>query len=140
MFEFTIFGVRVTVEPVFWLITAMLGGGFSAMQSNNPDAYLWVGVWMVVCFISIVAHELGHALTGRHLAGGRTWIRLWAMGGLAYHEGSRFTRNTRALTVIAGPGAGLGIFLVIACGMALAWPGGVGLEILWKWMITCRKI
>jgi len=135
MFRFTIFGIPVTVEPFFWVITAMLGGAFSALQTSNPQAYLWVGVWMVICFISILIHELGHALTGVKLAGGTTWIKLWAMGGLAYHQGSRFTQKSRALTILAGPSAGLGLFVIVACITALLWPNGVGLEILWKWMI-----
>lgn len=139
MFRFTIFGVPVVVEPWFWLTGAFLGGALPALSSNNPDAYIWVVTWMIICFISILVHELGHALTGHRLAGGSTWIRLWALGGLAYHQGSRFTQRTRALMILAGPGAGLALFLVVACVMAVLWPNGVGLEILWKWMILNRN-
>ncbi|MGB0776333.1 MAG: metalloprotease, partial [Akkermansiaceae bacterium] len=94
-----------------------------------------VFVWMVICFISILAHELGHALTGIKYGGGKTWIKLWAMGGLAYNQGGRFTRNTRALMILAGPGAGFCIFLLTVAFMHIKWPDGVGLEILWKTMI-----
>lgn len=135
MLRFTIFGIPVAIEPWFWLVTAMLGGGYGALSSNSPDAYLWVIVWMAICFISILVHELGHAISGIRLGGGRTWIKLWAMGGLAYNEGGRFTQKTRALMILAGPGAGLCLFAAVAGLMVLIWPNGIGLEILWKWMI-----
>ena len=135
MLRFTIFGIPVEVEPWFWLTGAILGGGFHALGSNDPNAFMWVAAWMIICFISVLVHELGHAVTGIRLAGGSTWIKLWAMGGLAYHQGSRFTQKTRALMILAGPGAGICLFLLVAAIMMVLWPNGVGLEILWRWMI-----
>lgn len=107
MFRFTIFGIPVEVEPWFWLVMAFIGGGFTALQSSSPDLYMGVALFMLAGFVSILVHELGHALTGWKLGGGTVWIRLWAFGGLAYQQGGRFDRKGRCAMILAGPGAGL---------------------------------
>jgi stage IV sporulation protein FB len=107
MFRFTIFGIPVEVEPWFWLVMAFIGGGFTALSSSSPDLYMGVVLFMLAGFVSILVHELGHALTGWKLGGGTVWIRLWAFGGLAYQQGGRFDRRGRCTMILAGPGAGL---------------------------------
>ena len=95
MFRFTIFGIPVQVEPLFWLVMAYIGGGFYALKSNSPAAYTGVLLFMMAGFISVLGHELGHALVGWKRGGGRVWIKLWAFGGLAYHQGlSLYTHLT----------------------------------------------
>lgn len=122
MFRFTIFGIPVEVEPWFWLVMAFLGGGFTALSSNSPDAYLGVVLFMMAGFISVLVHELGHAMTGHKLAGGRVWIRLWAFGGLAYQQGGRFDRRGRCAMILAGPGAGLLLAVVSIVAVFLIFP------------------
>lgn len=107
MFRFTIFGIPVEVEPWFWLVMAYIGGGFYALKSNDPAAYTGVLLFMMAGFISVLGHELGHALTGWKRGGGSVWIKLWAFGGLAYHQGGRLDRRNRCAMILAGPGAGL---------------------------------
>jgi len=113
MIRFTIFGIPVEIQPWFWVTTALLGG---ALQADSQMDFLRVLVFMVVALFSILAHELGHALTGRKLGGGDVMIALYAMGGLAFNRGGRFTRNQRALMILAGPGAG---FLIVALTLAV---------------------
>ena len=112
MFRFTIFGVPVQVEPWFWLVMAYIGGGFYALSSNSPTAYTGVLLFMMAGFISVLGHELGHALTGWKYGGGRVWIRLWAFGGLAYHQGGHLNRRHRCGMILAGPGVGLAMAAV----------------------------
>lgn len=107
MLRFTIFGIPVQVEPWFWIVMAFIGGGLAALSSNSPDAYLGVVLFMMAGFVSVLVHELGHAVTGFKLGGGRVWIRLWAFGGLAYQQGGQFDRQRRCAMILAGPGAGL---------------------------------
>ena len=129
MFRFTIFGVPVTVEPWFWAIAFFLGRGFQHLQEGTM---IYVAVWMMVLFFSILVHELGHAIVGHKLGGGSTWIKLWAFGGLAYHQGARFSPKNRRLMILAGPGAGLCLFALTCVLLVLVWPSGVGLELLVK--------
>ena len=86
---------------------------------------------MLVVFVSILAHELGHAIVGHKLGGGRTWIKLWAFGGLAYHEAARFTPRNFRLMVLAGPGAGFCLFVLTCILVMVIWPN-VGGELLYK--------
>ena len=113
MVRFTLFGIPVTIEPLFWLTTFLLGGGTGLTSAESSrSALVWILVWMLVACFSILVHEFGHALTARKLSGGRNWIRLWALGGLAYHDQARPTRKERLWTIFMGPGAGLLLFLI----------------------------
>ncbi len=126
MFRFTFFRIPVTVEPWFWALGFLLGGG---LYIRDPDSLISTLGWMGVCFISILVHELGHALSGRWMAGGRQAIRLWAFGGLAYSQGGRWTRKKRILMTLAGPGAGFLLFGAVVAGIMISFPGKTGLEI-----------
>ncbi len=129
MIRFTIFGVPVEIQPWFWVTTALLGG---ALEADSQIAILEVLVFMVVALFSILAHELGHALTGRKLGGGEVWIALYAMGGLAFNRGGRLTRHQRALMILAGPGAGFVVVALTVAVLCLIWSpaGGASLASL----------
>lgn len=78
---------------------ALIGGGNSA---NTRDALLRLTLFVLAGFISILVHELGHALTGRAF-GARSAITLQAFGGYAEFAGSRFTRPQHFVVTAAGP-------------------------------------
>ncbi|MCW1912333.1 site-2 protease family protein [Luteolibacter sp. GHJ8] len=118
MVRFTLFGVPVEIQPWFWLGAAMLSGAFS----GNPtrEEFLLSLLFIIAATISILVHEFGHALVGRRLGGGRANIVLWALGGLAYNEGGRFTRSGRFWMIAAGPGAGFALFALVFLILAVA--------------------
>jgi membrane-associated protease RseP (regulator of RpoE activity) len=58
-----------------------------------------------VVFVSILVHELGHALLQRRY-GGRPRIVLYGMGGLAIGEGADPAPGPQILIALAGPFAG----------------------------------
>lgn len=87
--------IPVSVEPWFWLTTLLLAGGL-------PGPFL--AVWVLVVFASVLAHELGHALTSRHF-GASSSIRLYGLGGLASRDRPLSRWQSLAVT-LAGPGAG----------------------------------
>lgn len=105
MLRFTLFGIPTKIHWMFWVVSALLGGiGGSNM---TPDSYKRVLVWVGVCLVSILIHELGHALTARKY-GARPEILLYGMGGLAsYPNTGRITRRQRLHIIAAGPGYGL---------------------------------
>jgi membrane-associated protease RseP (regulator of RpoE activity) len=109
MLRFSLFGIPVQVQPWFWLTMAILGGGDSA---NTRDALLRLVLFALAGFISIVVHELGHALTGRAF-GARSAITLQAFGGYAEFSGAYFTRPQHFLVTAAGP------FVQILLGVAI---------------------
>jgi stage IV sporulation protein FB len=88
---------------MFWLVSVMLG-----IRTKDPAVLM---IWVVAVFISILWHEMGHALVIRSL-GFRPWITLYGMGGLASYDPSRFRRAVgvsaweQIMISFAGPGAG----------------------------------
>lgn len=111
MLQFRLLGFPIVIHWLFWLNTALMGG---ALGADSPEAFRSMLAWMVACFVSILIHELGHALAMRSFGDRSVAIVLYAFGGFA--RGSRlFTRSQDLQLTAAGPG------LQIACGLAVGW-------------------
>ena len=101
--NFSVLGIPVRIHPLFWLIILLLNG-------NLGDAGAVV-TWIVAVLVSILVHELGHALLMRAY-GFRPWITLYGFGGQAsydprYASGSKGSEPlAQVLICLAGPGAG----------------------------------
>ncbi len=107
-----IFGIPVRVHPFFWLVSLII-----ALQgSSTPPAV--VLSWIVAVFVSILIHELGHALLQRHY-GGHPRIVLHGMGGLAICGDCDRSSRSQILISLAGPFAGFLFAALIAVGVAL---------------------
>ncbi|HEX8435561.1 M50 family metallopeptidase [Archangium sp.] len=105
--HFSLGRIPVVIEPSFWLVTALFG---MVGARGVPQILSWVGV----CFVSILIHELGHALVSMSLGSGWASIRLYSMGGLCYHQG--LSRWRSVAVAAAGPLAGFlfgGIILAV---------------------------
>jgi len=119
--RFRVFGFPVRVHPYFWLVTGLMGIG-SGGEGTRPAEF--VG-WVAVVFISILVHELGHAFAQRHF-GGRPWITLYGLGGLASCDDCDRSPRSQILISIAGPAAGfvlalLCVALVRVSGREIGW-------------------
>jgi Zn-dependent protease len=90
VFTFRLGRIPVRIHYIFFLMALMLGGGSSGVLMVS---------WVIIVFVSVLVHELGHALTGRAF-GLTPPIDLHGMGGLT--SGS------------AGPRRGPGPFLLIS--------------------------
>lgn len=101
MFEFTIFRIPVRVEPWFLLIMGLFGASGRGFSSRSD--ILFVLIFILAAFFSILVHELGHALTGRKFGARDTQIVLHGMGGVAIFPHARFTRLQSFLVTFAGP-------------------------------------
>ncbi len=102
--SFSLLGIPVRVHPLFWLITLMLIGSKRVTASS-------VLIWVAAVFVSILIHELGHALMMRAY-GFRPWITLYAFGGQASYD-YRSTSTSKGagplaqvMISLAGPAAG----------------------------------
>jgi Zn-dependent protease len=98
---FRLFGIPVTVHPSFLVIAVLLG-----LSGRMPVAFLVA--WVLVVFVSILIHELGHALTARSY-GAEVEIELNAIGGLTSWAvpGEELSPGRRALVAAAGSGVGV---------------------------------
>ena len=99
MVRFSIFGIPVRVHPFFWVTLAIIGG---ALGANSPQDILRIAFFLLAGFVSIMVHELGHALTARKF-GAHSEIVLEAFGGYAAYSGVRMTRPQSFLITAAGP-------------------------------------
>jgi membrane-associated protease RseP (regulator of RpoE activity) len=130
MIRFSLFGISIHIQPWFWISLAIIGGGAYA---NSKESILRLLLFILAGLISILVHELGHALTGRAF-GARSEITLQAFGGMATFAGARFTRPQHFLVTAAGPGVqillGLAIFLLIPDVMMLSSLAGYFWKIL----------
>lgn len=120
MIRFSLFGIPVEIQPFFWLMCIIFSGRF---QADSAVALLAVALFVVAALVSILVHELGHALTGRKLGGGYSNIVLTAFGGLAYNHGGKFTRTQRFYMIAAGPGVGFALLAVVLAGFSLVFGG-----------------
>lgn len=76
--HFRIFGIPIRVEPFFVVVAALFG------VRLEP---LWlVFAWVLVVFVAVLVHELGHAVTYR-LLGQRSAIVLHGFGGFTVPTG-----------------------------------------------------
>lgn len=102
MFQFTLFRIPVRVEPFHWAILGFLG--FQSYGLGSRHELIQVLVFMAAGFLSILVHELGHALTGRKYGAREAHIVMHGMGGVAIFPNTRFSRKQNFLTTAAGPG------------------------------------
>ncbi|HTU24291.1 MAG TPA: M50 family metallopeptidase [Pirellulales bacterium] len=122
--HFSLLGIPVRVHPMFWVIGLVLG------MTGGAEESLWpILVWVIAVFLSVLVHEMGHALVIRAL-GVQPWITLYGMGGLTNHQGGRFRPATQILVSFAGPAAG---FLLAALIIVLVVSTGHDFRIRWGW-------
>ena len=86
--------VPITVEPSFWIVSLIMG-----LSSEIPLAIAWMGL----VFVSVLAHEMGHASAAMAFGSGAR-IRLYSFGGLTYH--ARLPPLASVLVSLSGPFAG----------------------------------
>jgi stage IV sporulation protein FB len=129
--RFQLFGIPVRVHPFFWLLSFLMG--FQASQAwgedGGGDARIVI-LWVLAVFISILLHEMGHAVVIR-MFGWSPNVTLYAFGGLASYN-PQFTQargsyrrggNSHAGQIFisfAGPLAGFLLALLICGGLLLA--------------------
>jgi Zn-dependent protease len=107
-FTFRVADIPVRIHWTFWLVAVIMG--------MNGGGAVSLVMWVLAVFISILVHELGHALTAKAMAPkARQWIVLYSFGGLAMST-AKLRRPQRILQVAAGPLAGLmlGVISLIA--------------------------
>jgi Zn-dependent protease len=122
--------IPLRIHPLFWLLVAYI----SAMSSNFnlPLASMWA----IVVVMSILIHELGHALTAK-MFGHQVSIELEGLGGKACHQGPPLQRWQEFLIVLNGPLAGL--LLAALCWGVLEVENGELPDALWRMAIIGFK-
>lgn len=128
--RFNLFGFPVRVHPLFFLMPLLLGNSIISLASNAGVAII---VLVIVFFLSILIHELGHAFAIRYF-GNACHIVLYWMGGLAITGsgasswqggGSRsVTPKAQIIISLAGPVFGF-LFAAVLLGILYGIGGSV---------------
>jgi stage IV sporulation protein FB len=102
--NFRLAGIPVRVHPLFWLLALFLG-----MNIRPPSLLV---IWIPVVFVSILVHEMGHAVVIRSF-GWWPSILLYTFGGLAFYQQSRRDPRKQMIISLAGPAAGFALAAVV---------------------------
>lgn len=116
--HFQIFGFPTRVTWSFWVAAVVLGWstsvawdrGFASRNIDSPGALVLLIIWSAAMFISILVHELGHAIAMRYY-GMQSRMILYHFGGLAigsnfgsWNGARRSSLNARDSLLIAAAG------------------------------------
>ena len=129
--RFSLFGIPVRVHPLFWLLALLIG-------MNLPPK--WLPLWVAVVFVSILVHEMGHALVIRSF-GWQPKIVLWSFGGLAIYQPTRHDSRKQMTISLAGPIAGfilaaLVVLALRATGIQVVFERGMPSLLTWKFILV----
>jgi stage IV sporulation protein FB len=94
--------VHVRVHPFFWLLTVFLGWDLVGRAQDQRTGLIYLGLWVICVFVSILIHEMGHIFMGR-LFGSHGHIVLYSFGGLAIGSNALDRGWQRFLVSLAGP-------------------------------------
>lgn len=114
--RFSIGKIPVTVFPSFWILSVFIAW-------MNTSTISQAAVWIPVIFISVLIHELGHALTAV-LCRQQVKIDLGALGGATSRMGGDTLGQAKEfLVILMGPA--FGVLLIIGCHSLMriaSWP------------------
>jgi Zn-dependent protease len=136
------FGVRVSanwsVLVTLLLFTYMLADSvFPVVHAGSSKAAYWIAAiaTSVVFFVTLLAHELAHAVAAKHYGMPVRSITLWLMGGMTDLAEEPPTPRADAVIAAVGPltslalgGVGIGLAAAVGSGLtgaSLAWLGSV---------------
>lgn len=103
--KFRLGSIPVRVQAPFLFLAL-----FMAMNERDPRL---IGIWIAVVFVSVLVHELGHALVGRAF-GLSPQIDLHAMGGTTSWTAGRDVGPARRVAIsLAGPFSGFALAAVV---------------------------
>lgn len=136
-------GVNWSALVIFGLLTWELGAyGFPGTLSGNPSGADWVAavIAAVLFFLSLLAHEVSHAVVARRNGVGVRSITLWLFGGVAQLEGEAHSAGADFRIAAVGPGTSMALAGLFGTAQAAA--GGLGVSGLpvdvlsWLWKIN----
>lgn len=106
---FSLFGVQVRIHLSLWVSLALM----AFMLSRGAHGVLGIALFVIAGFLCIFAHEMGHALSGRWMGGGRPLVELAYLGGLCTNNVCKLSRPALVLMTAAGPLTSLAVALPV---------------------------
>lgn len=129
--RFHLLGTPVRVSAYFWLGTVLLALGPWQRSGYDP---VWLILWVLAVFVSILLHEFGHIWAGRFF-GSRGHIVLHGLGGVAIGAARAPAVWQRIAVMLAGPAIQFALFgLIVLVDRSISRPPpalGLLLDFLW---------
>jgi Zn-dependent protease len=129
-----VFGIRIGASPswfvVLFIMIYLLSDYFRGrIGGTATEGYFLAVAGVLLFFLSIILHELGHALAARRQGIATNAIDLWFFGGIA--KMSRDTDSPGAEFKIAAAGPAVTAVLCAICvGLAAALANGAALDVM----------
>ena len=140
---FRVFGIQLAVHASFVLLLAYYG--YEGWAEDGVPGLCWSLGLIVLFFICVILHELGHSLTARRFGVRVPRILLLPIGGMAEFDRIPRKPSEELLITIAGPAVN---FLLAALLLPAVWRGLFGREeivanstsgllvTLWSWNLV----
>ncbi len=126
MLRFSLFRVPVIIHPSLWIILFL----FSVLAEQSSVWHIvHISTFVAAGFISLLVHEMGHAVVGRILGGGQPQVYLEWLGGSCWNPDVKLTRAGGLMMTAAGPIANIvigllslgAIYLLMCCNLEFCW-------------------
>lgn len=116
-----IFGIRIGVSPSWFVVLFVLIYWLSSYFRNilggsSTEGYLVAVAAALLFYVSLVMHELGHALAARRQGITVQRIDLWLLGGVAVLDSEPRSPGREFAVAAAGPAVTL--LVVVVCALA----------------------
>lgn len=119
----TVAGIGVYVHVTFFLLLLWVGWSFFMMRQRWEDALAGLA-FILMLFVIVVLHELGHALTARRFGIRTRDITLLPIGGVARLERMPEDPKQELLVALAGPAVNVVLALLLFGVLTVAHPEG----------------
>lgn len=108
-----IIDVDVNIHPTFALVFLFAFLQWGIGEDGGIVPFLLGCVLVVLVFLSVLAHEMGHCLMARQFGVQVLDITLWPFSGVARIEQMPASPKNELMIALAGPGVNLGIFMLL---------------------------
>ena len=115
---FRVFGIQLAVHASFLVLLAYYG--YEGWTEGGLPGLGWRVGLIILFFVCVILHELGHSLTAKRYGVRVSRILLLPIGGLAEFDHIPRQPAAELLITIAGPAVN---FLLAAVLLPFAWPG-----------------
>lgn len=106
-------GVDINIHPTFALVFVFAFLYWGLGEGGGFVPFLLGTMLVLLVFLSVLVHELGHVVMAREFGIQVLDITLWPFSGVARIEQTPATPRNELLIALAGPGMNLAIFMLL---------------------------
>ncbi len=106
-------GVDVNIHPTFALVFVFAFLYWGIGENGGIVPFLLGTLLVLLVFLSVLVHELGHVVMAREFGIQVLDITLWPFSGVARIEQTPASPRNELLIALAGPGMNLAIFMLL---------------------------